>query len=284
LTRLEPVSNLGATSVVDFPEPPTRPTCAANDIIEGWRQNWLWMRLAHQDMRLRYRGSVLGPFWQTITTIIMIGSMGFIYAKLFHVALENYLPMLTVGLIFWNLVAGMITEGCGTFDAVRGLIQQVKLPLSLHAYRLVYRNVLILAHSFVIIPIVLVIFPHPIEWIRLFEIIPGLLLVVINGVAVSMLLGTICARFHDVPPIVASIVQVVFFVTPIVWPPSALGSNSWWAVLNPLYTAIDVLRAPLLGTPTSPHSWSILAIVTVCNCALSFVFFSRFRARIAFWV
>ena len=284
MTRLEPVSNLGATSVVDFAEPPARVARAANDIIEGWRQNWLWTRLAHQDMRLRYRGSVLGPFWQTITTIIMIGSMGYIYAKLFHVALENYLPLLTIGLIFWQFTAGMITEGCGTFDAVQGIIQQVKLPLSLHAYRLVYRNVLILAHSFVIIPIVLIIFPHPTAWLRLFELIPGFTLIVINGVAISVLLGMICARFRDVPPIVGSIVQVVFFVTPIVWPPSALGSNSWWAVLNPLYTAIDVMRGPLLGQPTSPHSWAILSTVTVINCGVSFLFFSRFRSRIAFWV
>jgi homopolymeric O-antigen transport system permease protein len=284
LTRLEPVSNLGAAGIVDFPEPPTRFACAANDFIEGWRQNWLWIRLAHQDMRLRYRGSMLGPFWQTITTIIMIGSMGFIYAELFHVPLQNYLPMLSVGLIFWQFTAGMITEGCGTFEAVYGIIQQVKLPFSLHAYRLVYRNVLILAHSFVIIPIVLIIFPHPIAWLRLLELIPGFILIVINGVATSVLLGTICARFRDVPPIVGSIVQVIFFITPIVWPPSALGPNSWWAVLNPLYTAIDVMRGPLLGEPTSPHSWAILVTVTAFNCAVSFLFFSRFRSRIAFWV
>jgi ABC-type polysaccharide/polyol phosphate export permease len=284
LTRVESAFDLGAVDVVDFPEPPTRLACAANDVIEGWRLNWLWIRLAHQDMRLRYRGSMLGPFWQTITTIIMIGSMGFIYAKLFHVPLQNYLPMLSVGLIFWQFTAGMITEGCGTFEAVYGMIQQVKLPFSLHAYRLVYRNVLILAHSFVIIPIVLVIFPHPTAWLRLFELIPGLMLIVINGVATSMLLGMICARFRDVPPIVGSIVQVIFFVTPIVWPPSALGSNSWWAVLNPLYTAIDVMRGPLLGEPTSPHSWAILVTVTALNCAVSFLFFSRFRSRIAFWV
>jgi len=284
LTQLEAVSKPATDTVIDFPESPTRAGCAAADILDGFELNWLWTRLAHQDMRLRYRGSLLGPFWQTITTVVMIGSMGYIYAKLFHVELHEYLPMLTVGLIFWNFVAGMITEGCGTFDSVRGMIQQVKLPLSLHAYRLVYRNVLILAHSFVIIPIVLVLFPHPIQWLRLFEIIPALLLTVINGVAVSILLGMICARFRDVPPVVGSIVQVVFFVTPIVWPPEALGSNQWWAVLNPLYTAIDVMRAPLLGQPTSPHSWWILVLVTLCNCAVSFMFFSRFRARIAFWV
>ena len=63
----------------------TRSGIAANDIVDGLRQYWLWAQLAHQDMRLRYRGSILGPFWQTFTTAIMIGAMGFIYAKLFNV-------------------------------------------------------------------------------------------------------------------------------------------------------------------------------------------------------
>ena len=126
--------------VLDFPEPSTRFGIAANDIVDGLRQYWLWAQLAHQDMRLRYRGSILGPFWQTITTAIMIGAMGFIYAKLFNVELENYPPMLAVGLILWQFTSGMITEGCSTFMAVQGIIQQVKLPFSLHAYRLVYRN------------------------------------------------------------------------------------------------------------------------------------------------
>ena len=284
MTHLEAIPNPRAGSVVDIPGRPTRFGSAAKDVVEGFRQNWLWVRLAHQDMRLRYRGSVLGPFWQTLTTAIMIAAMGLIYAKLFHTKLEDYLPMLAVGLILWQFSAGMITEGCSTFDSVRGIIQQVKLPFSLHAYRLVYRNILVLTHSLVIVPIVLIIFPHPVEWLRLLELGPGFVLIATNGVAVSVLLGMISARFRDVPPIVANIVQVVFFITPIMWPASALGEYEWSAALNPLYPAIDVIRAPLLGQPTEPFSWTILVMLTAANCAISFGFFSRFRSRIAFWV
>jgi ABC-type polysaccharide/polyol phosphate export permease len=284
LTHLLAVSAPSAEGILEFPAPPTRAELAFADLRDGLAQNWLWVRLAHQDMRLRYRGSMLGPFWQTITTVVLILSMGFIYAKLFHTQLHDYLPLLSLGLVLWGFVAGLITEGCGTFDAVRSIIQQVKLPLSLHAYRLVYRNFLILAHNFVIVPIVLVLFRHPIEWLGLVGVVPVLLLVAINGVAVSILLGMICARFRDVAPIVGSVVQVVFFITPIVWPPQALGSNAWWAVLNPLYTPIDLIRSPLIGMPHSPHSWSILLLTTFVNCAVSFMFFTRFRGRVAFWV
>lgn len=263
---------------------PSRALAAVVDLLEGLYQSWLWTTLAHQDLKLRYRGSILGPFWQTITTAVMIGAMGFIYAKLFHTPLQNYLPLLTAGLVFWQFTSGMITEGCGTFYSVQGIIQQVKLPFSLHAYRLVYRNVLILLHNFVIVPVVLVIFPQPIVWPRLLELGPGLALLVLNGIWVSILLGMVSARFRDVPPIVASIVQVVFFITPIFWSADGLGNHRWLAEYNPLYAAIDVVRAPLLGQPTEPHAWLILVLVTVFGCAGSFAFFARFRTRIAFWV
>jgi ABC-2 type transport system permease protein/lipopolysaccharide transport system permease protein len=270
--------------IAELPEAPSRAVLAMTDLIEGVRKSWLWTTLAQQDVKLRYRGSILGPFWQTLTTAVMIGGMGLIYAELFHTELHDYLPMLTVGLIFWMFIAGMITEGCGTFVGVQGIIQQVRLPFSLHAYRLVYRNLLLLAHNFVIVPIVLVIFPHSINWMRLFELVPGLILITITGIWVSVLLGMISARFRDVPPIVASVVQVVFFMTPIMWPIEALGPNARWAQFNPLFAAVDVLRGPLLGQPTARYSWTILATMTVLGCAAAFAFFARFRSRIAFWV
>jgi ABC-2 type transport system permease protein/lipopolysaccharide transport system permease protein len=281
---LETASAGGTDRILELAEPPSRAALALADLAEGVRKSWLWTTLAQQDVKLRYRGSILGPFWQTLTTAVMIGGMGLIYAKLFHTELQDYLPMLTVGLIFWMFIAGMITEGCGTFVGVQGIIQQVRLPFSLHAYRLVYRNLLTLAHNFVIVPVVLWIFPHPILWMRLIELIPGLILITITGIWVSVLLGMISARFRDVPPIVGSVVQVVFFMTPIMWPIEALGRNAWWAQLNPLFAAVDVLRGPLLGQPTARYSWAILATVTLLGCVAAFAFFARFRSRIAFWV
>jgi len=257
---------------------------ALGDLAEGLRRSWLWAALAQQDLRLRYRGSVLGPFWQTLTTAVMIAGMGFIYSKLFRIRVDSYLPMLALGLIFWMFVSALVTESCTTFTAVQGIIQQVKLPFSVHVYRLLYRNLLTLAHNFLIVPVVLLIFPQPIQFWRLLELVPALALILVNGAWLAILLGMISARFRDVPPIVASVVQVVFFVTPVMWPLAALGAAARWVELNPLFAMIDVLRAPLLGVSQAPYSWTILIGMTVLGCATAFAFFARFRHRLAFWV
>jgi len=236
-----------------------------------------------QDVRLRYRGSVIGPFWITLSLGIMVGAMGLIYAKLFNQDIESYLPFLTSGIIVWTFIAGLVNEGCQTFISMQGVIQAVPLPFSIHAYREVTRNFIILAHNLVILPPVMIFFHVGFSW-RLLEVIPALVLLAINGVWVAMLFGIASARFRDVPPIVQTVVSIAFFVTPVFWPAASLGRWQSLAELSPLFAAVDIVRSPLLGHATAAYSWSIMLGITVLGCSASFLLFSRFYTRIAYWV
>ena len=132
--------------------------------MQGFRRSWIWTALALQDTKLRYRGSVLGPFWLTISTLVMVIAMGFIYAHLFHTDTRSYMPYLTMGFIVWQLISTLVTEGCQTFLASGPVIQQVPIPFSIHAYRVVYRNFIVFAHNLVIVPIGLLVFAIPLDW------------------------------------------------------------------------------------------------------------------------
>jgi len=262
---------------------PSRTDEALADLISGMSKSWMWSSMAQQDIRLRYRGSLLGPFWLTVSTIIMISSMGFIYARLFNMEIVHYLPFLTLGLILWQFISSLINEGCQTFLSAQNIIQQMPMPFSIHAWRTVYRNLLVLAHSLVIVPFVLLIFGVSISW-NVLWIVPAFAILALNGIWVSLLLGMLSARFRDVPPIVASFVQIVFFITPIFWPPEALGKWTQALPLNPLFAAIDVIRSPLLGKEPIAYSWLSLLVVTVVGSIVTFVIFVKFRPRIAYWI
>lgn len=213
----------------------------------------------------------------------MVVAMGFIYARLFQTDTRSYMPYLTVGLIVWQLISTLITDGCQTFTASEAVIQQVPIPFSIHAYRVVCRNFIIFAHSLVLVPIGLAALRIPVGW-RAIEAVAGGAVIAVNGVWIAILLGMFSARFRDIPPIVASFVQVAFFVTPVFWPIEALGEYRGIAEYNPLFAAIDVIRAPLLGQATAATSWPVLLAATVVGCAVSFALFARFRSRIAYWV
>jgi ABC-2 type transport system permease protein/lipopolysaccharide transport system permease protein len=261
----------------------SRMTAAWADLVEGISKSWMWSAMAMQDIKMRYRGSLLGPFWLTISMVIMVAAMGLIYARMFNMEITHYLPFLTVGLVIWNFVSSVIIEGCQTFLSAQNIITQVRIPFSVHAWRTVYRNLIVLAHNMVIIPFVLIIFSVPVAWTVVF-IVPAMIILTINGIWVSILLGMISARYRDVPPIVMNFVQVIFFITPIFWPPEALGIWMQALPLNPLFAAVDVVRAPLLGSTPLPYSWIVLLIVTVVGCVSTFSLFAKFRPRIAYWV
>ena len=260
-----------------------RIAAATKDLVDGFGKRWIWSQIAWQEIRQKYRGSVLGPFWLTVTTLVMVSAMGVLYSHLLNANIDVYIPYLTTGLVLWQFIAATINDGCETFISMRGVILQLPMPFSIYAYRAVYRNLIALAHNLILVPFVLLLFHVPVNW-HIVLFLPGLLLVCLNGVWISLLLGLISARFMDIKPIVSSFLQIVFFVTPVFWPADALGRWKILAELNPLFAAVDITRSPLLGTPIAPYSWWVAIATLLIGSAVSFAFFARFRSRIAYWL
>jgi ABC-2 type transport system permease protein/lipopolysaccharide transport system permease protein len=114
--------------------------------------------------------------------------------------------------------------------------------------------------------------------------VPGLALVCFNGIWVGILLGVVSARFRDVPQIIGSVVQIAFFLTPIIWQPQSLTGHQWILKVNPFYYFVELIRWPLLGAEAGMHVWAGALATTVCGSLLAFLLYSRCRRRIAYWL
>lgn len=263
---------------------PERLPRAVRDLRQGFAQRRLAGTLAWLDLRNRYRGSVLGPLWLTLSTAVMLASLGFLYSALFQMSLAEYLPWLAVSLILWNMVAQMVNEACTSLISAEAIVRQMPLPFTVHALRCVIRNALVTAHNLPLMAIVLLIFGI-LPGVEGLLALPGVVLLAINALATSLFLGMICARFRDIAPIVGSVMQIAFFMTPVIWKPQLLSPEYHpLLLLNPFYVLIEVIRAPLLEGGASLAVWATALGYTVLNCALSLAFFVRFRGRVAFWV
>jgi len=262
---------------------PDRRRRALRDLVDGALAYRIWGRLGWQDIRQRYRRSVLGPFWITVSAAAMIGGIGLMYSGLLHQATEEYLPFLAAGMLVWMLIASLVNEACTAFTGADQFIKQVKLPLTVHVWRMVWRNLIIFGHNLVILVPVFIHYGHPIDAGAALAIL-GLLLVAANAYLLGISLGIICARFRDVPPIIGSLVQLTFFVTPVMFPTRALGQHEWIAKLNPFFHFLQIVRAPLLGQEVAPQSWGIALAATAVSAFLTTVLFLRYRGRIAYWV
>jgi ABC-type polysaccharide/polyol phosphate export permease len=236
-----------------------------------------------QDIRLRYRRSMLGPFWLTISMGIMVAALGFLYGSLFKVPLESYLPFLTLGFLIWSLISGFVIEGCTALSGSEGMIKDVRLPYSLYVFRMIWRNVITFGHNVVVYVAVAIIFgikPSPTTLL----VVPAFMLLVVNAVSVGLLVSIVCARFRDVPQIVASLLQVMFFVTPIIWQPELLTDRRFLVDSNPFYHFVEIIRAPLLGQSATLETWLYVGAVSVLSWSLALVFLGRYRRFVPYWV
>lgn len=256
---------------------------AASDLVRGLYAHPLWGTMALQDIRQRYRRSMLGPFWITISMGVMVGSLGLLYGALFKQELTTYLPYLTAGFIVWGLMAGLINGGSRVFTDNEGMIRQLPAPISIYVYRMVWANFIEAAHNMLIFVAVVLLFSVHVGWLSL-AVMPALALVMVNGVWVGLLLGMLSARFRDIPLIITSIVQVAFFMTPILWKPDMFSGRSWFLDANPFYHFLEIVRAPLLGQAPGLEHWLIALLVTAVGWAATFLFFSAFRWRLAYWL
>jgi lipopolysaccharide transport system permease protein len=256
---------------------------AWRDITAGLRLWDLAWTLGWLDIRLRYRGSILGPFWLTLSTAIMVGSLGFLYSTLFHTDVRQYLPFLALSQVLWAFLSTLVMEASTCFTSAEGMIRAVRMPLTLHALRLLIRNVLVFAHTIVVIVGVDIIFSVWPGW-HAFLALPGLAIWGVDGMAVALLLGAFCARFRDIGPIIGSVMMIAFFLTPVIWQPEQLGASKVFLPFNPFYALLEIVRAPLLGHTPSADTWIAAVLYSVALCGASWGLFVRARGRVAFWV
>jgi len=256
---------------------------AARDIGNGLANYQLWSLIGWRDVKQRYRRSTLGPFWVTLSMALMVVGLGLVYSMLFRMDLRTYLPFVGLGLIIWEFISKSILEGSSTFLLLEGLIKQIRLPLTTHVVVAIWRNLIILGHNLLIYLVLLAIFAINPGWSALWAV-PGLVLVILNLIWVALLLALVCTRFRDVPLIVQSAVQMIFFVTPVFWSPELMPHRTILVHGNPFFHMIALVREPLLGHAPTLDSWIFLLITLVLGWVGTFIIFTKFRRRVAYWL
>lgn len=243
------------------------------------------MTLGWQDIRMRYRRSKIGPLWITISTGIMIAMIGLIFGQALGMPMQDYLPFLASGLILWTFISSAIQEGSSAFIESAGMIRQISIPISTYLAKVLIRNTLILLHNIIILPAVLLIVGK-VPNLNILWLIPGFLLVVLNVFWLVMIASVFCTRFRDMPTILTNILQVFFYLTPIIWIPSALSPRTANLIVepNPFYHLLEIVRGPILGYCPSVLSWGIASVFALVGLLIALAFFGKYKDRIAYWV
>lgn len=255
-----------------------------DDVRSALRLFRLWMALGWNDILARYRRSVLGPLWLTISMAVTIAVMGPLYGSIFNIELKTFLPHLSLGLIAWGFLSAQLIEFGEIFPHSAHYLRNMKLPLSLFILRVQYRQLMILAHNIAIVPVLFVILGYPVT-LTLLWLIPGLLLISLNLFFLGLIISFFCTRYRDMQPVLTSLMNLFFFITPIVWHPDQLsGQRRLLAELNPLAIYVDLIRAPVLGQMPSLFEWGFALAAALVLMVVALLLLKRSGHRLVYWL
>jgi ABC-type polysaccharide/polyol phosphate export permease len=197
--------------------------------------------------------------------------------------MQTFIPQLTVGLIVWQLIAGVLTDGPLTFVRHAGMIRNVSMPNWFFSIRALAKHLINLMHNIVILVGVMLYYQVPLNqntWL----VIPGLLLVTLNLFWLLHGLGLAGARFRDIELLINSLVPLFFFISPVIYRADRLPTELNVVWLNPLSYMIEAIRTPLLGAAPSSLTWVVLLGMLVIGCSLTWLYQRTQGKNLAFWV
>lgn len=268
----------------------TRPSdssiqAAARELLAQGAQYDRWGTLALMDISLRYRRTVIGPLWITLTLAATIGSVGTVYAALFKQDVSIFLPSFAVGLIVWTLMATTLQEGSNVFVQSGHLIKAVPAPLIVHVLQMLARNVIIFLHHLLLVIVLYLVMPWPLHATMLLAI-PGFLILLVALFGGATALGMLCARFRDIASAITSGLQFIFFLTPIIWTADIVHGTAfqWLIAANPFTTLLELVRKPLLSQPVGAEQWLHGLVYAVGSAALALGCYAKYRKRVAYWL
>lgn len=249
--------------------------------VSGWH---VWALLGISDVRQRYKRSRFGQFWITLSMAVFVTGIGLVYGGLFHQKIDEYIPYLAVNMTVWGLISSVVNDSNTAFIEASGYLRQEALPKTSFVMRILVRNFVAFAHNLIIVPIVFAVFLVVPGWEALLAI-PGLVLVLVAVFLIALMLGILSTRFRDLPQIVSNVVQLAFFITPVMWKIEQLGDRGPPVLaLNPLAVLMRLVSEPLLGRVPPAWVYGLALLYVLLLAALSWPLFARFRARIVYWL
>jgi len=256
-------------------------------VREIWRLRYFWLALVHNDLRSRYRRSVIGVGWSLLHPIAMTAVLCMVFSNLFGADIRTYAPFLLAGLVIWNFVVATIQQGCHCFIMGEPYIRQYPAPLAIYPLRCALGAVI---HLLLGLAVVLVFswgtggLKHP---AALVSLAPTLVLLFLFGWSVAVCMGTMNVMFQDTQHLVEVGVQILFYVTPIMYPPELLQQRhlGWFVAANPVALFLELVRRPILSGEFPPlETLALATALTLAMASVTAALLWKVERRIIFYL
>jgi lipopolysaccharide transport system permease protein len=252
-----------------------------------WKTRFFLLCMVKHDLQSRYRRSVMGIAWSLLHPMVMTTVLCVISQQLFHLDLQTQVPFVLSGIALWVFLSTSITEGCNSILNGERFIRSHPLPMAIYPLRTILS---LSVHFLITLTLTIIVtgivkgYENPLVLLSL----PFcLLLLLVFGWAIVTLFGFLTIYFPDVQHLTQIALQILFYCTPVFYPPEIIRMRSLQAIIryNPLGTFIELFRAPIIhGSLPSVQCLSIAVTFTLLAACLAMVTLSTQERRVIFYM
>ena len=256
---------------------------AFTDITSGLSRWRLWIALAFEDIRLRFKRTYIGILWTTVSFALFVAVKVLIFSPFTQADSAYFTNYVAIGFFAWMFISSLITDGCNVFINSERWMKGGRLPLTLFVNVSMTRSVVLAFFNFIVVVGLMAIY-HVTPTVTALWSFVAFLLFIINGFSLHFILGILCSRFRDMSHLIQAIMRVMFFLTPIFWLPEQMGDLWKYLSYNPFAHFLISFRDPLLSGTVPWDSFAVVLSFTVSLVLIAFALLAFARRRIIFWL
>lgn len=253
--------------------------------LQKYREIWLF--LAIQDVKSRFRRSYLGVLWMVAHQLTFALGGGLIWSAIFGTDPATFIPSIAAGFAIWGFIANSFVDGSNAFLTSQGYIRQVSMPVQIFILRHWATSlVTLLVGTLTAISLALIL-GGPQVLLGLPAFILGAAMLACCMLMVSAAMSYLGVMYGDVTHALAGIFQMLFVVSPVIYPPQVLEARGlgWFVAVNPFTSMIEIVRVPILEQHMAqPFNYAVVLGVTALFAVIYALLDARLGRRIVFYI
>jgi ABC-type polysaccharide/polyol phosphate export permease len=253
------------------------------DVVQHWD---LLMLLVRKELRVKYKGTVLGFAWSMLNPLLMMAVYSIVFSVIARPTVARYPVLVFSGMLPWTAVIGTIASGSTSVITNGNLVKRVKFPVELIPVTTAFSNMVNLLLGLIVLFAVAILWPPiqlPTVALLALPLLLALQTLFLTGAALAV--SAITVYFRDLEHLLQVFLMLWFFGSPILYPLSQFPPDSkahMIEVLNPMTWLMDSYQH-IWHDGTWPNWRFVLAfaVLTVVTLVLGSAIFRRASRRFA---
>jgi lipopolysaccharide transport system permease protein len=240
---------------------------AASRKLFDWRELWSYKELFYfftwRDVKIKYKQTVLGFLWAILQPLFMMVIFTFFFGRALNIPSQSlpYPVFVFSGLLIWNTFSTGLTNSANSMVNNALIIKKIYFPRLVIPVSSILVALFDFLMAFVLFVPLLIFFKQPVSWTALWAWPLALFISLVATLGPGSLLAALNVKYRDFRYVIPFLVQVLFFLTPVLYPASMLKypALQYAVVASPMYAAVELFRFPLTNTPPD-MSFMIISI------------------------